>query len=51
MHESVARLAPFFTRVTRGELVPLLRGSDTVTVRRLWLLEGYRAGWPARAEP
>ena len=51
MHESVARLAPYFGRVTRGELVPLLRGGDTVTVRRIWLLEGYRAGWPARAEP
>jgi 4-amino-4-deoxy-L-arabinose transferase-like glycosyltransferase len=51
MHESVARLAPYFDRVARGALVPLLRGGDTVTVRRLWRLEGYRGGWPERAEP
>lgn len=51
VHENVARLAPYFARVTRGALAPLLRGDDTVTVRRLWLLEGYRGGWPARAAP
>jgi len=51
MHEDVARLAPHFARVTRGPLAPLLRGRDTVSVRRVWLLEGYRDGWPARAEP
>lgn len=51
VHENVARLAPYFTRVTRGALAPLLRGDDTVSVRRVWLLEGYRGGWPARAEP
>jgi len=51
VHENVARLAPYFQRVTRGALAPLLRGDDTVAVRRVWLLEGYRGGWPARAEP
>jgi len=51
MHESVARLAPHFTRVQRGALAPLLRGGDTVAVRRLWTLEGYIGGWPARIEP
>jgi 4-amino-4-deoxy-L-arabinose transferase-like glycosyltransferase len=50
-HENVARLAPHFTRVQQGALAPLLRGGDTVTVRRLWILEGYIGGWPARAEP
>jgi 4-amino-4-deoxy-L-arabinose transferase-like glycosyltransferase len=50
VHESVAALAPYFTSATRGALAPLLRGSDTVSVRRLWILEGYRGGWPARAE-
>jgi hypothetical protein len=50
-HDDVARLAPHFARVTLGELAPLLRGADTVSVRRLYLLEGYRGGWPSRAEP
>jgi hypothetical protein len=47
-HETAALLAPHFDRVTRGELAPLLRAGDTVTVRRVWTLEGYRGGWPAR---
>jgi hypothetical protein len=51
MHEAVARLAPHFTGATRGALVPLLSGRDTVTVRRVWVLDGYRGGWPLRAEP
>jgi hypothetical protein len=50
-HGTVTRLAPYFTRVTRGELAPLLRGADTVSVRRLWLLEGYRGSWPSRDAP
>ena len=37
--------------VSRGALVPLLSGRDTVAVRRLWVLEDYRGGWPLRAEP
>lgn len=51
MHESVARLAPHFAAVSRGETAALLRGVDTVGVRRLWLLEGYRGGWPPRDPP
>jgi 4-amino-4-deoxy-L-arabinose transferase-like glycosyltransferase len=51
VHENVARLAPHFTRVQRGALAPLLRGGDTVAVRRLWTLEGYIGGWPTRIEP
>jgi 4-amino-4-deoxy-L-arabinose transferase-like glycosyltransferase len=51
VHESVSRLSPHFARVNRGQLVPLLRGRDTVAVRRLWVLESYRGGWPLRAEP
>lgn len=50
-HDTAARLAPYFTRVTRRELAPLMRGSDTVDVRRVYTLEGYRGGWPARVEP
>ncbi len=51
INPTAARLAPYFTRVTRGALAPLLRGTDTVSTRRVWQLEGYRGGWPARAEP
>ncbi|HEX2675653.1 MAG TPA: glycosyltransferase family 39 protein, partial [Polyangiales bacterium] len=50
MHEAASALAPYFTRVTRGTLAPQLRGTDTVSVRRVWTLEGYRGGWPARTE-
>jgi hypothetical protein len=45
---SPARLAPHFAQVQRGPVVPLLRGGDTVAVRRLWLLSRYSGGWPAR---
>ncbi len=48
VHETSAALAPYFSTVTRGELAPLLRGADTVTVRRIWVLENYRGGWAAR---
>jgi 4-amino-4-deoxy-L-arabinose transferase-like glycosyltransferase len=51
VHETVAELAPYFARVTRGALAPQLRGADTVSVRRVWTLEGYRGGWPPRANP
>jgi 4-amino-4-deoxy-L-arabinose transferase-like glycosyltransferase len=48
VHGTVAQLVPYFTSFTRGALAPLLRGSDTVSVRRIWIMEGYRGGWPAR---
>jgi 4-amino-4-deoxy-L-arabinose transferase-like glycosyltransferase len=51
VHEAVARLEPYFDGVSRGALVPLTRRGDTVTVRRVWVLAGYRGGWPARSEP
>lgn len=51
IHETAARLAPYFTSVTRGELAPLLRRADTVSLRRVWTFAGYRGGWPARGEP
>jgi 4-amino-4-deoxy-L-arabinose transferase-like glycosyltransferase len=50
VHGTAARLAPYFTTVTRGAPSPLLRGNDTIGVRRVWILEGYRGGWPRRAE-
>ena len=45
-HDTAMRLTPFFAHVTRGAVAPLLRGSDTVSVRRIWILQGYRGGWP-----
>ena len=51
VHEAVNRLAPHFERVSRGALVALLSGRDTVSVRRLWVLDGYRGGWPLRLDP
>jgi hypothetical protein len=48
---TTAALAPYFTTVTRGAPAPLLRGADTVGTRRIWILEGYRGGWPPRSEP
>jgi 4-amino-4-deoxy-L-arabinose transferase-like glycosyltransferase len=49
-HEAALALSPYFTSVTRGAVAPLLRGADTVSVRRVWILEGYLGGWPARSE-
>lgn len=49
VHETVEKLTPYFAATTRGDLAPLLRGGDTVSVRRLWILRGYRGGWPAPA--
>lgn len=51
VHETAALLAPYFTSVTQGAPAPLRRGTDTVTVRRVWTLAGYRGGWPVRAAP
>jgi 4-amino-4-deoxy-L-arabinose transferase-like glycosyltransferase len=48
VHGTAARVGPYFSSLRRGDLVPLLRGRDTVGVRRIWVLEGYRGGWPAR---
>jgi len=51
VHETAALLTPYFASVTRGAPAPLLRGSDTVSVRRVWTLAGYRGGWPVRSAP
>jgi hypothetical protein len=50
VHPTVAALAPYFATVKRGEPAPLLRSADTVDTRRIWILERYRGGWPARVE-
>jgi hypothetical protein len=48
---TTAALAPYFATVIRGMPAPLLRGADTVSTRRIWILDGYRGGWPPRTEP
>ena len=48
VHGTAKALTPYFTTVTRGALAPQLRGADTVSVRRVWMLSGYKGGWPAR---
>ena len=48
MHGTAKALSPYFTSVTRGALAAQLRGADTVSVRRVWMLAGYRGGWPVR---
>lgn len=51
VHETASLLAPYFTTMTRGKVAPLLRDGDTVSVRRVYVLTGYRGGGPARAGP
>ena len=45
--DTAKRLSPYFANVSSGALAPLLRGNDTVSVRRVWLLRSYRGGWPS----
>jgi hypothetical protein len=46
LHSAVGALLPYFTGARRGELVVLRRGTGAITTRRLWLLVGWRTGWP-----
>jgi 4-amino-4-deoxy-L-arabinose transferase-like glycosyltransferase len=46
LHSAVGALLPYFTGARRGELVVLRRGTGAITTRRLWLLVGWRSGWP-----
>jgi hypothetical protein len=48
---TVTALTPYFSSVRRSLAAPLLRGDEVVSTRRIWILEGYRGGWPARVEP
>jgi len=48
VHFAVAALTPYFKSVRRGELVTLRREGNAVGDRRLWLLEGWKGGWPSR---
>ena len=46
---SVVRLAPYFAAATPSELVELRNRRGVVTRRRLWLMTGWRGGWPSAA--
>lgn len=46
LHAAVAALLPYFRAARRGDLVVLRRGTGATGTRRLWLLIGWRAGWP-----
>jgi len=47
LHAAIGALLPYFTAARRGDLVLLRRGTGVIGTRRLWLLVGWRAGWPA----
>lgn len=49
-HEAVQRLARHFDAVNRGDRVELKRDADEppISVRRIWVLEGWKGTWPVR---
>ena len=42
----IAALTPYFAGVSLREVVPLRRGSIVRASRRIWVLDGWRGGWP-----
>lgn len=46
MHPAAAALAPYFSKVDRGALVQMKRGSGVVGERRIWILTGWNGAWP-----
>jgi 4-amino-4-deoxy-L-arabinose transferase-like glycosyltransferase len=48
VHGSVKMLTPFFGEARRSELVELKRGDAVIGTRRVWVLTGWRGGWPNR---
>lgn len=49
--DAIRALQPYFASVQRDDRVELKRGTGVVGVRRFWLLEGWRGGWPRATEP
>jgi 4-amino-4-deoxy-L-arabinose transferase-like glycosyltransferase len=45
-HDTIKALSSYFESVVRGELVDVARGSSVITVRRIYVLDGWRGGWP-----
>ncbi|HKP30872.1 MAG TPA: glycosyltransferase family 39 protein [Gemmatimonadales bacterium] len=46
----IAALGPYFHAVRRGERVAMRWRDDEVGNRRLWVLEGWKGGWPPRPQ-
>lgn len=47
----VGRLFPFFRAVEPGVVVERSRGARVLGAKRVWLLSGWRGGWPPQAAP
>jgi 4-amino-4-deoxy-L-arabinose transferase-like glycosyltransferase len=47
----VGRLFPFFRAVEVGVVVERRRGASVLGAKRVWLLSGWRGGWPAPEAP
>jgi hypothetical protein len=45
---AIAALVPFFAQIRQAERVALRRGVAEIGVRRVWVLLGWRGGWPRR---
>lgn len=43
---AIVDLRAHFGEVERLERIPILRGSDEIAARRLWLFKGWRGTWP-----
>ena len=47
----VGRLVPYFRAVEVGVVVERRRGASVLGAKRVWLLSGWRGGWPPQAAP
>ena len=51
LHGTIRALTPYFASVEAGERVILKRGDGEIGARRVWLLAGWRGGWPSQPAP
>ena len=49
VHPIVLQIAPYFDSYARDTLVDLRSRQGLVTQRRLWILRGWKGGWPTRS--
>jgi hypothetical protein len=47
-HAAITALEPFFAEKRRADRVLLRRGGGEIGARRIWVLRGWRGGWPRR---
>ncbi len=47
-HAAITALEPFFAEKQRADRVVLRRGRGEIGARRIWVLRGWRGGWPER---